>query len=780
MAGPENDPQDAPASVPVDAVRAQLARILASADFAKSDRMSRFLSFVVEQALTGQADRLKGYTIGIEVFDRPSDFDPQSDPIVRVEAGRLRDRLSRYYAKEGAQDPLRIDIPKGAYAPRFETVAKAEASQTPLTAPAGPATRRLAAILSADAAGFSQLMERNEEKTLAALKMVFETVFRPKVTEHGGRIVKLIGDGVLAEFSSVIAATTCAMEIQAEVAALMEDLPEEESLRFRIGIHLGDVIADEEDIFGDGVNVASRIEKFAEPGGFAVSSAVFREIQHNIDVEFVSLGSKRVRNISRPIMVYRSAGARGTLQAHLARLRAAVQTPAFRVAAGFVFIAFVVGALYVEQAADRTQASIPPQTNLLSVPTGPSIAVLPFNNMSGDKAQEFFADGITEEIISDLAQFRDLRVLGRNTTFRYKNMPVDIRALGQELGVQYVLEGSVRRANTSVRVTAQLIDTANGSHLWTSSFDRTLTPADIIAVQDEISEKVVGALATPYGAINQSRVARPSSPAPSNLSAYECVLRYYAHASRPTADSQLAVHTCLENAIADEPDYTEAWAALAMARLDEFRIGLVPLSDDADILKRALSAAEQAVALDPQSALAHQALFLVQFHRGEIDKFRYTAAKALELNPNHADMVADYALCLVLIGEDAKGIALARKALALSPQYAPWYHAAPALHYMRNGDYAKALRHTEALDAGELFWSKVILAALHGHMGNDAAAKAAVDGLLTQKPDFPIVAGTELAKWHMAGDLQKAIVEGLKKAGLKLGGGDGKRHPRRS
>ena len=769
MAGPENDPHGEPADVSAADIREQLKRILASADFAKSERMSRFLTFVVEQTLAGHSDRLKGYTIGLEVFDRPDDFDPQIDSIVRVEAGRLRERLSRYYLGDGASDPVRIDMPKGSYTPRFERVADDDTGTAADSGRPAGATRRLAAILSADAVAYSTRMERNEEDTLAALKMIVDTIFRPKIQEHGGRIVKLIGDGVLAEFTSVIAATQGAIEVQREIETLNAELPADERLEFRIGIHLGDVIADADDIFGDGVNVAARIESFAEAGGIAVSDAVYRQVQHHVDLAFQFLGNKRVRNISRPIAVYSSVGSDKGLRAPLALLARWRQAPMGRIAAGAVLVVAIVLGLYWTQRPDSsTGDKTTNKADLLSLPNGPTIAVLPFDNMSGDKAQDYFADGITEEIISDLAQFRDLRVLGRNTTFRYKNTPVDIRALGRELEADYVLEGSVRRAADSVRVTAQLIETETGSHVWANSFDRKLTPSAIIAVQDEISEKLVGALATPYGAIKQSRKARQGRRAPTSLGAYECVLRYYAHARMPTDDSHIAVRACLLRAVAAEPDYAEAWAALALSRLDEFRIGLVPMNDDAEILDRTLSAAEQAVTLDSQSALAHQALFLAQFHRGDLDNFRTTAMRALELNPNHADMIADYALCLILIGDDSRGITLARKAIVLSPQDAPWYHAAPLLHHLRHGAYDKAMQHARAFDAGQFFWSKVLLATLHVRMGNEQAARMALDALLVEKPDFPLIAAAEFRKWNMAEDLERIIVDGLEKAGLQF------------
>lgn len=751
-------------------VRAQLDRILTSADFAGSERISRFLRFIVEQTLAGQQETLKGYTIGLEVFDRPEDFDPQGDPIVRVEAGRLRDRLARYYNGAGVDDPIRIDIPKGSYVARFE------AAQLPHRpdATAEPAhhaaeTRRLAAVLSADAVGFSGLMETGEAATLAALKSILDVSFRPHIQTHGGRIVKFLGDGILAEFSSVVAATRCAMDIQTAIAA--QNTASDRAIQFRIGIHFGDILADGDDIFGDGVNVAARIQTFAEPGTVAISGSVYRQVQHNLDGPFLRLGLKRLHNIARPVTIYLipQAGkglAPATTWRGLRRIAARRPT---QVVAAAAIVLLLAGASFLLTIGDPSDRGSVAQSDLMALPKGPSIAVLPFDNLSGDKTQEFFSDGITEEIISDLAQFRGIRILGRNTTFQYKNKPVNISALGQDLGVDYVLEGSVRRAADTVRVTAQLIETKGGTHVWASSFDRNLTPSALIAVQDEISEKVVGALATPYGVISRDKTMRtPERQAPEDLGAYECVLKYYAHARAPTEDSHLDVRTCLQRTIAAEPDYAEAWAATALSRLDEFRLGLVPMGDDTEILDRARRAAEQAVALDSRSVLAHQALFLIQFHSGEFDRFRHTAEAALALNPNHSDMVADYAICLVLIGDDDRGVALARKAIAMSPHPAPWYHATPMIYHMRKGDDTRALLHAKAFAEGQFYWSSVFLVVLHERLGNKDLANAAVRTLLRQKPDFPLVWRAEFRKWHVTEDLERTLVNGLVQAGLRL------------
>src|SRR5689334_18579100 len=309
--------------------------------------------------------------------------------------------------------------------------------------------RRLAAIMAADVAGYSRLMGTDEEGTLAALKQLRRELGDPKIREHRGRIVKTTGDGLLVEFASVVDAVRCAVEVQREMLARNVDVPTARRLEFRMGINVGDIIIEDGDIFGDGVNIAARLETLAEPGGICLSAAAHVQVRDRLDIAFDDLGDQQVKNITRPVRVYsigsRTSGAQGQTQVVL------------------------------------------PAPAALPLPEKPSIAVLPFQNMSGDAEQEYFADGITEDVITALSKWRSFLVIARNSTFTYKGRSVDVKNVGRELGARYVLEGSVRRAGDRLRITAQLIDAASAAHIWAERYDRDMT--DIFAIQDDLSTR---------------------------------------------------------------------------------------------------------------------------------------------------------------------------------------------------------------------------------------------------------------------------------------------------
>ena len=324
--------------------------------------------------------------------------------------------------------------------------------------------RRLTAILAADVVGYSRLMGVDEEGTLAALKMLRREVADPKIKEHRGRIVHTTGDGLLGEFASVVDAVRCAVEVQREMAARNADVPAERRIDFRIGVNLGDIIIDENDIFGDGVNVAARLEALAEPGGICVSRVVRDQVRDKLAISFEDMGEQQVKNIARPVRVYR--------------------IPLAEKAGG--------PSILPETAAPRP------------LPDRPSIAVLPFNNVSGDPEQEYFVDGITEDIITALSKWRWFLVIARNSTFAYKGKSLGLKEVSRDLGVRYVLEGSMRRAGQRVRITSQLIDTATGTHLWAERYDRDLT--DIFAVQDDITSRVAAAIEPALSRAESQRV----------------------------------------------------------------------------------------------------------------------------------------------------------------------------------------------------------------------------------------------------------------------------------
>src|SRR5262245_15213083 len=342
------------------------------------------------------------------------------------------------------------------------------------------ATRRLAAILAADVAGYSRLMGADEEGTHERLKAHLRELVEPKIAEHRGRIVKNTGDGFLAEFASVVDAGRCAVEVQQGMIDREPEVPEDRRIRFRIGINLGDIIAEGEDIFGDGVNVAARLEALAEPEGICVSRVVRDQVRDRLDLAFEDLGDQQVKNITRPVRVYRIPLSE----------------------------------------AGRTKAPLP-------LPDKPSLAVLPFQNMTGDAEQDYFVDGMVEEITTAIARLPWLFVIARNSAFAYKGRPVDVKRVAQELGVRYVLEGSVRKAGSQVRITGQLIDTTTGAHIRAGRFDGALD--DIFALQDQVASNVAGAIEPK---LRQSEIARANRKPTGNLTAYDLYLRALAQAYR--------------------------------------------------------------------------------------------------------------------------------------------------------------------------------------------------------------------------------------------------------
>lgn len=533
----------------------QLERILTSADLAQSDRIKGFLRFVVEESLKGRAERLKEYTIATEVFGRDESFDPQTNTIVRVQAGRLRRQLERYYLTEGRTDEIRISLPKGSYVPVF---------------------RRL----------------------------------------------QLVPELAPAPVAQVVPAP--------EVASLPE--PAESAAR---------------------------------------------------------------------------------------------------------------------------------------LPTGPSIAVLPFENLSGDPGQDFFVDGITEEIINDLTRFPDLRVIARHSTFKYKGQRIDIRDVGRDLGVRFVLEGSVRKAEQMIRVTGQLIDAEDGAHLFSETYDRDLSGQSLFAIQDDIADRIVAAVGQPYGVLARSAVKRTHHKASQDLTAYDAVLRFYDYWMHHSSEGHHAVRAALEAAVKRDESYASAWAALAAVYLDELRFGF-NLRSGSDPLERALTAAQRAVRLDPENSMAYHFLFSAHFHRGELDEFRATSERAVALNPNHADMLSDLGTMLVCIGEDERGMALANKAIALSPTHPGWFHTAAVIDFYRKGQYEAALAEALQLRMTGFFWNYLALAMCYGQLGRENEARTACDMLLEVAPDIATQIWPSLSFWNLPLELMQAVAEGLRKAGLQV------------
>src|SRR6266404_620970 len=447
--------------------------------------------------------------------------------------------------------------------------------------------RRLAAILAADVVGYSRLMEADEGGTLAALRAHRKELIDPKIAEHGGRIVKLMGDGALVEFASVVDAVECAVAIQRAIAELSAGNPEDRRIAFRIGINVGDIIIEGEDIYGDGVNVAARLEGIAEPGGITISEDAWRQVQGKVAAKFIDLGPQSLKNIARPMRVYR-----------------------VELGAGSV-----------------TQPTAP----ALAPPDKPSIAVLAFQNMSGDPEQEYFADGITEDVITDLSKVGGLLVIARNSSFAYKGKTVDIRVVARELGVRSVLEGSIRRAGNRVRITAQLIDAQTGGHLWADRFDRELS--DVFAVQDEVTRRIVDALKIK---LSPGEAAMLDAVKPTSSKAHDFFLlgREVLFGTIRNRDVFERSTDLFAQAIAEDPSYGEPYAGLAMAQVLNWQFHWT--DDWNQSLEEAERHVELALQKSPQVAFVHYVSSVFWLWKTDLDRSAAEADAALNLNPSYA------------------------------------------------------------------------------------------------------------------------------------------------
>jgi adenylate cyclase len=585
--------------------------------------------------------------------------------------------------------------------------------------PAGPARaeRRLAAILAADVAGYSRLIEADEEGTLNRLKALRVEVIDPRIAAHRGRIVKTTGDGLLLEFTSVLDALRCAAEMQTALAEDNAALPSERRIEFRVGIHQGDIVVDDGDIFGDGVNVAARLEGLAEPGGICVSVRVQEDAAGRLDLAFEDMGEQALKNIVRPVRTYRVVMA--------ARL------------------------------ASTSVSSNPP------LPDKPSIAVLPFTNMSGDPEQEFFADGMVDDIITVLSRYPSLFVIARNSSFTYKGRAVDVKQVGRELGVRYVLEGSVRKAGNRVRVTAQLVEAEAGNHVWAERYDRDL--ADIFAVQDEITEAVTTAIAPAIADAERQRAMRTP---PGSLDAWSAYQRGLWHFSKGTPDDNALAEKYFQQAIDLDPSFAGGYTGLNYAQTRA--AGAYGQRSRSEIENSTLALARRAVALDGNDAEARTCFGEELMRRGDYQGALAEVEAALAISPNLAAAHGALGAVLMWSGRPKEGRGALEKSVRLDPRNPNLnlrlLNIAISLYLAREYDAAVEAAKRGIRSYPDFSNTYRWLAAALGQIGRVEEAKEVLEKAIAMAPASFDLFVRRRVPWHRPEDYAH-MLEGLRKAG---------------
>jgi adenylate cyclase len=543
--------------------------------------------------------------------------------------------------------------------------------------------RKLVAILSADAAGYSRLMEEDEAETIRTLSAYRESISEI-IHQHHGRVVDAPGDNLLAEFASVVNAVKCAVAIQNELKARNAELTENRRMAYRIGINLGDVVQEGNRIYGDGINIAARLEGLSDAGGICISGKVYDQIENKLDLAFDFLGERKVKNIARPIRVYQ-----------------------------------------LRMAANHT---VQKQSPGLELPDKPSIAVLPFNNMSGDPEQNYFAEGISEDITTDLARFHSLFVISRNSAFTYRDDAVNVQKVGRELGVEYIVEGSVRKAGNKIRVTAQLIAVASGHHVWAERYDRNME--DIFAVQDEITETIVSTL---VGRIEAAGIERAKHKNTANMVAYDYLLKGldFHKSGRNTREDAVKAVEMFTKAVELDPGFARAHAWLACASTSKVLWGGLPSREHVDECRATV---QKALSLDENESEAHRIMGAIYLHRDrKFEKAEHHITRAVTLNPNDANTTAKVAELFSYTGRSREAVALVKRAMRLNPHHPDWYWQELGIALYVGGQY------TEAIDAFNRIANPVefdyaYMAACRVALGEVEHAKSHIVDMLRMRP----------------------------------------------
>lgn len=622
--------------------------------------------------------------------------------------------------------------------------------------------RKLTAILSADVKGYSRLMGEDEESTVRTLT-AYREVISTLIKDHKGRVVDSPGDNILAEFVSIVDALRCAWDIQQEIKSRNADLPENRRMNFRIGVNLGDVIEERDRIYGDGVNIAARIEALAEEGGICISGTAYDQVKNKLPFRYEYDGEQTVKNIKEPVRVYSILMKPETARKVIADNKVRSKTWKKVALSAIIVLVVVAGGfigwyLYHRQAAQIEPASSDKMA--FPLPDKPSIAVLPFENLSGDPEQEYFSDGITEDIITDLSKISGLFVIARHSVFTYKGKAIKISEVGQELGVRHVLEGSVRKANGRVRITAQLVDATTEGHLWAERYDRDLK--DIFALQDEVTQRIVAALAVKLTEDEQERLVRKYTD---NMEAYDLYLQGAEYQNRFTKKANVKARQMFKRAIDLDPEFAIAYAALGFTHFHERTFGW---SQDPQSLEHAFELAQRTLDLDDSLPWGHHLLGKVYLWKRQHEKAIAELKKAIALSPNYADQLVGLGYILNFAGRPEEAIGLVKKAMRLNPRYPVSYLWELGHAYFLTGRYEETIETLKrVLDRNSDFMpAHAFLAASYSEIGWEEEARAEVEEIVRLSPQASSEALRQRLPYKDRA-VSERLFDSLRKAGLK-------------
>jgi TolB-like protein/class 3 adenylate cyclase/Flp pilus assembly protein TadD len=624
--------------------------------------------------------------------------------------------------------------------------------------------RKLTAILSADVVGYSRLMEDNEEATIQTLN-TYRNSMTALVQQHRGRVVDTTGDNLMAEFSSVVDAVKCAVETQKEMNERNADLPENRRMLFRIGVNLGDIVEEDDRIYGDGVNIAARLEGLAEAGGICISRTAYDQVKNKLELGYEYLGEHSVKNISEPVHVYRilmEPEAVGKVIGERRKEKRRI------ISAAVIVLLIGLGGLagwylYIEQTKRIEPASV--KEMAFPLPDKPSIAVLPFVNISGDVEQEYFVDGMADDLITDLSKISGLFVIARNSVFTYKGKAAKVDQIARELGVRYILEGSVRRAKDRVRINAQLIDATTGGHLWAERYDGKMD--DVFSLQDEITQKIVAVLAVKLTKIEENQLARKETV---SVAAYDAFLEGWAHYVRFRPDYFAKAIRYFKKAIELDPNYGRAYAALASVHAESrLRLWSDGLRLDGQAWTEPGVRAQIYLrkAMEYQTPLAYQVASSFSIHRRLYDKAFSEAERSIVIDPNDPNSYLAMAKVFIYTGRLVEAKSYLKKAMRLDPQYPAYYLFFLGLAQFGMDQYEEASASLErALERNpENFIALIPLAAAYAHLDRQEEAETAIEKLIETEPFMTVPIVETIFKYQYPND-EKRLLDGLEKAGL--------------